>query len=126
MKTLVTIFSLLALLLSVSFVSAQSQSLSPSDIEQIREERALYIFNKMNEHDIQKQDEMVHLDVISEKADLQNKRREIQIVNDPTFPKMAETNDPQKGSWEYAQAKKDWIAANPEKYKAMMNGTSVD
>lgn len=125
MKTLATITSLLTLLfISVSFASAQS--LTPSEIEQLREERAVYIFNKSNEHDIKKQGEMVHLTVVAEKADLQNKRREVSVVNDPSFPKFAETNDPQKGSWEYAQAKKAWIAANPDKYESMMNGSSID
>ena len=124
MKTLATIFTFLLLLLSVSIVSAQNSSLSNADIEQLREERAVYIFNKSNKHDIEKQNKMVQLEVVAEKADLDNKRREVKVVNEPTFPKYNETNDPQKGSWEYAQAKKEWIAANPEKYEAMMNRAS--
>ena len=124
MKKLATITALFTLLLSASFVSAQNADLSNSDIESLREERAVYVFNKQNKHDIEKQGEMVKLTVVAEKADLQTKRREVQVVNDPSFPKFAETNDPQKGSWEYAQAKKEWIAANPEKYQAMMNGAS--
>ena len=60
-----------------------------------------------------------------EKADLENKRREVQIVEDATFPKYVEMNNAQKASWEYAQAKKAWVQANPDKYTAMMQGAST-
>lgn len=124
MKSLLTIVTLLLLLLSVSLASAQT--FNPSDLESLREERAVYLFNKNNAHDIAKQKEMVQFSVVSEKADLDNKRREIQIVNDESFPKMVEMNNVQKAAWEYEQAKKAWVSANRQKYENMMSGTSTN
>ena len=128
MKTPAKLLSLLLLLLlGVSFASAQnSTTLSSSEIEQLREERSVYLFNMQNKHDINKQKAMDgNVSLVAEQADLQNKRREIKIIDDVTFPKYVETNDLQKGSWEYAQNKKAWIEANPEKYQAMMAGADA-
>lgn len=119
--------SLFLLLLSFGMVSAQTSSnLSTEDISQLREERSVYLFNMQNKHDIEKQKNMGEAyEANVEKADLNNKRREIQIVEDSTFPKYVEMNDAQKASWEYAQAKKAWIAANPEGYAALQKGASA-
>jgi hypothetical protein len=128
MKAPAKLLSLLILLLiGVSFASAQTTNhLSSTEIEQLREERTIAIFNLQNKHDLDKMKAMeATTSLVAEKADLSNKRHEIQIVDDATFPKYVEMNDQQKGSWEYAQAKKAWVEANPEKYQAMMAGANA-
>lgn len=124
MKTLIaTIF---ALFFTITLVSAQSTSLSTAEVQQLREERSVAIFNQQNKHDIAKQKAMGETYELNvEKADLENKRHEVQIVEDASFPKYAEMNNSQKASWEYAQAKKAWIEANPTKYAEMMQGAST-
>ena len=137
MKTFASILALLTILLFCGS-ALSAQTISQEELTQLKEERTVALFNMQNKHDIQKQKEMVKLNAAqTEKADLQNKRREVQVVNDPIFPKLIESNDPifpkliesndpNKASWEYAQAKQQWVNANPEKYTAMMNGTSIN
>lgn len=119
MKTLLSLTTFLLVLLSTTFVSAQS--LSSSEIDKLREERAVYLFEMQNHFDLSKEKNMQESHrSVAEKADLRTKRREIQIVDEPSYPKMIETNDLQQGSWEYDQAKQAWIAEHPEKYTSLM------
>lgn len=125
MKTLLAITA--TLLLTITMVFGQSSNLSTSEIETLREERSVALFNMQNKHDIQKQKAMGETFKMNvEKADLENKRNEIEIVNDATFPKYAEMNNSQKAAWEYEKAKKEWVAANPDKYASMMANASTN
>ena len=129
MKTLVSIITLLTLLFigGLSLNAQTSTQLSSSEIEQLREERTITLFNMQNKHDIAKQKAMGEtFSLNEEKADLENKRREVQIVDEASFPKYVEMNNSQKAAWEYAQAKKAWVEANPAKYAEMMSGAATN
>lgn len=121
MKTFATTLTLLALLF-IGGSYANAQSFSNADLQQLREERSITLFNLQNKSDIAKEKAMGETYTMNvENADLDNKRNEVEIVKDASFPKFAETNNPQKGAWEYAQAKQAWVDAHPEQYAAMMN-----